>query len=143
MEGNDAIWVVVNRLTKQRHFVPCRATVDVKDLVELFITQILPHHGLPNTIVSNRGPQFVAAFWKRLCKRLGIDPRYSTAFHPETDGQTERINAVMEQFLRSHVSYLQEDWSKWLPIAEFTTYNHASETTGMSLFFALYGFDPK
>ena len=85
----------------------------------------------------------MASFWKCLCERLGIDPRYSTAFHPETDGQTERINAVMEQFLRAHVSYLQEDWSRWLPLAEFATNNHASETTGVSPFFALYGYDPK
>lgn len=142
-EGKDAVWNVVDRLTKQRHFVPCRTDADAKDMVELFIRHILPHHGLPRTITSDRGPQFVATFWKCLCKRLGIDPRQSTAFHPQTDGQTERINAIMEQFLRAHVSYLQDDWVSWLPIAEFATNNHASESLGVSPFFALYGFDPR
>ena len=85
----------------------------------------------------------MAAFWQPLCGRLGIDNRLSTAFHPETDGQTERANAVMEQYLRAHVSYLQDDWSKWLPLAEFVANNQASETTGVSPFFGRYGQDPR
>ena len=108
-DGNDAVWVVVDRLTKQRHFVPCQSTVDAKDLVELFVARILPHHGLPNTIISDRGPQFVSEFWNILTRSLRITALLSTAFHPQTDGQTERLNAVMEQHLRAYVSYLQDD----------------------------------
>ena len=99
-------------------------------------------HGLPNSIVSDRGAQFAAAFWQRLCNRLGIDRRLTTAFHPESDGQTERMNAVIDQYLRAHVSYLQGDWPTWLPLAEFAANNQASETTGVSPFFGMYGRDP-
>jgi transposase InsO family protein len=140
--GCDAIWVVVDHLTKERHLVPCRMDVDAKELPNLFIAHIFRLHGLPLTIISDRGPQFAALFWKNLCRRLGIQPRLSTAFHPQTDGQTERMNAVMEQYLRAHVNYLQDDWAEWLPLAEFAANNQASETTGSCPFFANKGFDP-
>ena len=104
-DGFDAIYVVVDRLTKMRHFIPCRQTTSAQDLADLFLQGIFRLHGLPKSIVSDRGPQFVAAFWKRMCKRLGIDQNLSTAYHPETDGLTERVNAVIEQYLRSYVNY--------------------------------------
>jgi transposase InsO family protein len=112
-EKYDAIWVVVDRLTKDRHLVPCHTTVDAESLADLYIQHIFRLHGLPRTIVSDRGPQFAADFWGRLCSHLGIDRRLSTAFHPQTDGQMERINAVMEQYLRAHVNYLLDDWADW------------------------------
>jgi len=105
----DAIWVVVDRLTKQRHLVPCRTSVDARDLADLFLQHVFRLHGLTLTITSDRAPQFASAFWHRLCARLGVEPRLSTAFHPQTDGQTEQMNAVMEQYLRSYVNYLQDD----------------------------------
>jgi hypothetical protein len=142
-EGCDAIWVVVDRLTKQRHLIPCRTDVDAKDLADMFIREVFRHHGLPLTIISDRGPQFIAAFWKRLCERLGIDHRMSTPFHPQTDGQTERMNATMEQYLRAYVDYQQDDWNTWLPLAEFAANNQANESTTVSPFFALYGTDPR
>jgi hypothetical protein len=74
---------------------------------------------------------------------LGIEVKLSTAFHPQSDGQTERFNAVMEQYLRAHVNYLQDDWAQWTSLAEFAANNHASETTGVSPFFGMYGFDPQ
>src|SRR3978361_4553 len=138
--GHDAIWVVVDQLTKQRHLVPCHTTVDARDLADLFLQNVFRLHGLPLTITSDRGPQFASAFWHRLCARLGIQPRLSTAFHPQTDGQTERINAIMEQYLRAHVNYLQDDWAEWLPFAEFAVNNQASETTAVSPFFANHGY---
>jgi len=141
--GNDAIWVVVDRLTKMRHLVPCRTTIDAPSLADLFLDNIWKHHGLPLTIISDRGPQFAAEFWGTVCRRLKIDRRLSTAFHPETDGQTERVNGIMEQYLRSYVNYQQDDWCQWLPMAEFMGNNHASETTGTSPFFANYGYDPR
>ena len=123
--------------------MPCRTSVDAKDLADMFLAHIFRLHGLPTTIVSDRGPQFAATFWRRLCERLGIEPRLSTAFHPETDGQTERANATMEQYLRAYVTYLQDDWSRWLCLAEFAANNQASESTGVSPFFANIGFDPR
>ncbi|KAL9564024.1 hypothetical protein ACKAV7_011798 [Fusarium commune] len=100
-------------------------------------------YGLPQTIVSNRGPQFVAEFWKKLNQQLSINALLLTVYHPETDGQTERLNAILEQYLRAYVSYLQDDWSRWLPLAEFAVNLLKSETTRMSPFFANYGFNPR
>ena len=141
--GYDAIWVVIDRLTKACHLVPCRTTVDAADLADMFIEHVFCLHGLPNSIVFDRGPLFAAVFWQRLCNRLGIDGRLSTAFHPESDGQTKRVNAVMEQYLRAHVTYLQDNWANWLPLAELATNNQASEITGVSPFFGIYGQDPR
>jgi hypothetical protein len=87
--GFDVIWVVVDYLTKLRHFAPCATVIDAEGLAELFISNIFCLHGLPDTIVSDRGPQFASCFWKHLYNSLKIDPDLSTAFHPETDGQTE------------------------------------------------------
>src|SRR3978361_1250704 len=87
--GHDAIWVVVDRFTKQRHLVPCRTTVDARDLADLFLQNDFRLHGLPLTIASDREPQFASAFSHRLCAHLEIQPRLSTALHPQTDGQTE------------------------------------------------------
>jgi transposase InsO family protein len=88
-DGFDAIWVVIDCLTKLRHFAPCSTAIDAEGLAELFLANIFRLHGLPDTIVSDRGPQFASRFWKHLCNSLKIEPHLSTAFHPETDGQTE------------------------------------------------------
>lgn len=142
-DGNDAIWVVVDRLTKMRHFVPCRTTTSSSDLADLFLRDIWRLHGLPQDIISDRGPQFASEFWRHLCSRLGISPRLSTAFHPETDGQTERANQTMEQYLRAFVSHQQDDWSRWLPMAEFAANNQQSETTQTTPFLAYTGYHPR
>jgi hypothetical protein len=142
-EGFNAVLVVVCRLTKMRHLITCRDTCTSEELAELYLKNVARHHGLPKTIISDRGTQFVAKFWTAACEAWGIKLKLSTAYHPETDGQTERLNAVMEQYLRAHVNYLQDDWAKWLHLAEFAANNQASETTGISPFFANYGFDPR
>jgi hypothetical protein len=141
--GFDAILVVVDRLTKRRHLIACHTTCSAHDLAELFVLRVWSWHGLPSSIVSDRGPQFAAEFWKALCERLLINPLLSTAYHPETDGQTEIMNATMEQYIRGYVNYLQDDWCQWLPLAEFANNNHDSETTGISPFFADTGFHPR
>jgi len=142
-EGYNAIWVVVDRLSKMRHFVPCHTTIDAQGLAEIFLKEVVRLHGLPKTIISDRGPQFAAVFWKRICERLGINRRLSTAFHPQTDGQTERMNASMEQYLRIYTSHQQDDWVQWLPLAEFAANNATSEATKCSAFFAVSGTDPR
>lgn len=139
----DAIIVVVDHLTKMRHLIPCRTTTSSKDMTEFYVLNVWKLHGLPSHITSDRGAQFTAKFWKELCKHLIIEARMSTAFHPETDGQTERFNAVMEQYLRCYVSYQQDDWAEWLPIAEFAANNHVSSSTKLTLFFSNYGFHPR
>lgn len=134
--------VVVDRLTKMRHFVPVPKT-DAPALAAAFVTNIYKLHGTPDTIISDRGSQFVSTFWREFSRRLGISLHHSTAFHPETDGQTERINGVMEQYLRTYCGHYQDDWVDWLPLAEFASNNHTSETTGLSPFFANYGWHPR
>ncbi len=142
-EGNDSILVVVDRLTKMRHFLPTTTTASAADVAELYVRNIFKLHGFPKTVVSDRGPQFAATFWNELCKRLGIQRLLSTAFHPETNGQTEVSNASMECYLRSYVSYQQNDWTRWLGLAEFAVNNAVSKPIGCSPFFANYGFNPR
>jgi transposase InsO family protein len=142
-DGYNAILVVTCQLTKMRHLVHYRDTTTAEQLAELFLEHVFRLHGLPRLIVSNRGTQFVAKFWKALCKRLDTQARLSTPYHPQTDGQTKQFNAVMEQYLRCFVNYLQDNWNPWLPLSEFAANNQASESTGVSPFFANYGYDPR
>ncbi|KAL2891726.1 Retrotransposable element Tf2 155 kDa protein type 1 [Ceratocystis lukuohia] len=141
--GYDAILVIVDRLTKMRHLVPCHGNCNAEDTARLYLKNVWKLHGLPSTIVSDRGPQFIAEFWRCLSRSLRIEPTLSSAHHPETDGQTERMNSVLEQYLRAYVAYLQDDWEDWLPLAEFSGNAHYSETTNISPFFANYGFQPR
>ena len=135
------IMVVTDRLSKQRHFIGCGST-EAKYTARLFLHHVWKHHGLPRTIVSDRGTQFTSRLWQRICQRLGISTKLSTAFHPETDGQSENSNQILEQYLRSYVNYLQDDWVNWLPMAEFAANNHKSESTGVTPFYAVYGQHP-
>jgi hypothetical protein len=141
-KGCTAIMVVVCRLSKMIHVIACDK-ITAPRVAELFLHHVWKLHGLPRTIVSDRGSQFISAFWDELTKRLGIKASLSTAFHPQTDGQTERMNAVVEQYLRAYVSYLQDDWYDWLPLAEFTGNNSTSETTGVTPFLANSGQHPR
>ena len=118
-----------------RHFIPCRDTYTAEQLADLYARNIFRLRSLPKTVVSDRGTQFIARFWMGLCKILKIEALLSTPYHPETDRQTERMNAILEQYLRAYINYLQDDWEAWLHMAEFAANNQASETTGMSLFF--------
>jgi transposase InsO family protein len=136
------ILVVVCRLTKMRHYIAV-PSLSTEDLITAFIARIYALHGCPDTIVSDRGSQFVSELWRQLSARLGIQLKPSSAYHPETDGQTERVNQTIEAYLRAFTSYHQDDWEKWLPLAEFASNNVTSETTGVSPFFANYGFHPR
>ena len=134
--------VVVCRLTKMRHLIPV-ATLNTEELVDAFVTRIYCLHGTPDNIVSDRGTQFVSELWHHLSERLGVRLKHSSSFHPETDGQTERVNSSVEAYLRAFMSFHQDDWTHWLPLAEFAMNNVASESTGVSPFFANYGFNPR
>jgi transposase InsO family protein len=98
-EGFDAVRVVVDRLSKMQHFIPCHTTINAVGLAKLFLREVVWLHGLPKTIVSDQGPQFATTFWEQMWSQLGIGRRMSTSFHPQTDGETEQINAGMEQYL--------------------------------------------
>jgi len=96
-EGNDAILIVIDRLTKMAHFLPCTKEIDGRQFSELFMREIFRLHGLPKDIITARGSIFTSDLWKEMTKQLGIERRLSTAFHPQTDGQTERTNSTLEQ----------------------------------------------
>jgi len=109
-QGYNAILVVVDRLTKMAHFVPTTERMSAEGLAQLFRDNIWKLHGLPDSIISDRGPQFAAGIMKELNQMLGIDTKLSTAFHPQTDGQTERMNQELEQYLRMFIDHRQEQW---------------------------------
>lgn len=141
-QGNDAILVVVDRLTKMAHFIPTVTTADSAETSRLVLTNIVRLHGVPDDIVSDRGSVFTSRVWELMCERLKIERKLSTAFHPQTDGQTERINQIMEQYLRAFCGYEQDDWVTLLPFAEFSYNNAESASTKVSPFLANYGFNP-
>ncbi|MBW0491683.1 hypothetical protein O181_031398 [Austropuccinia psidii MF-1] len=95
----DSILVVVDRFSKVEIFIPAYGTITSLDLAQIFISHLFSKHGLPVSIVSDRGSLFVSSFWTQLCQQLKISRDLSTAFHPETDGQTERVNQILEQYL--------------------------------------------
>jgi hypothetical protein len=127
--GFDSIWVTVDRLTKRIHIAPTTKEVDSLGLARLFRDHVWRNHGLPDQIISDRGPQFVSAFTRELNQLLGIKTSLSTAFHPQTDGQTERVNQEIETYLRIFVNQRQDDWSEWLPLAEFAFNNRVHSAT--------------
>jgi hypothetical protein len=105
----------------------------------LLIDKVIAKHGVPLSLVSDRGTVFTAHFWSSVCHHAKIKRRLSTAFHPQTDGQTERQNQTLEQYLRSYVNYRQDDWAHWLPVAEFAYNNSVHSATGFSPYYALTG----
>jgi transposase InsO family protein len=138
-KGYDSIWVIIDRLTKIAHFLPVKTESPVTVYAQLYIARILSLHGVPKTIVSDRGPQFVAKFWEALHKSLGTKLLHSSAYHPQTSGQTERINQVLEDMLRACVLDFSPKWDECLPLAEFSYNNSYQESIKMAPFEALYG----
>ena len=137
--GKDAILVVCDRLSKMTHFVATTEGTLAEGLARLFRDNIWKLHGLLESIVSDRGPQFAAELIKELNKMLEIETRLSTAFHPQIDGQTERINQELEQYLRFFVDHRQKDWPEWLASAEFVVNNKVHTATKVLPFMANYG----
>jgi len=124
--GKDAILVVCDQLSKMTHFVATTEGTLAEDLVRLFRDNVWNLHGLPESVVPDRGPQFAAELMKELNRMLRIEIRLSTAFHPQTDGQTEQMNQELEQYLRFFVDHRQKDWPEWLVLAEFAVNNKVS-----------------
>jgi hypothetical protein len=129
-------------MIKMSHFIPCSKTTDAPEFTRLFVSNVIRLHGLPASIVSDRGSMFTSYFWSTLASILKIDPRKFTAFHPQTDSQTERMNQTLEAYLRISCSYNQDDWVDWLPLTEFAYHNSRQESTKMTPFFANYGYHP-
>jgi transposase InsO family protein len=141
--GFDSIMVVVDRLTKMAVCVPCCEAMSAEEFAKLFVERVFCEHGLPKDIVSDRGATFLSRFWGRICEILGVKLKFSSAFHPQTDGQTERVNQVLEQYLRMYTNYCQDDWASLLPLATFSYNNAEHASTRCSPFFANYGYHPE
>ena len=135
----DSIWVVVDRLTKSAHFLPVRVGQGTEELARLYVREIVRLHGAPASIVSDRDPKFVSRFWRCLQEELGTKLNFSTAYHPQTDGQTERVNQILEDMLRICVLEFGGEWDKYIPLVEFAYNNSFQSSIGMAPYEALYG----
>jgi hypothetical protein len=135
----DSIWVIVDRLTKTAHFIAVHTTYSVLQYAELYIDHIFRLHGIPKTIISDRGTQFVAHFWEQLHECLGTKLVRSSSYHPQTDGQTKRINQILEDMLRASILHFDKSWDKCLSLAEFSYNNSYQASLKMAPFDALYG----
>ncbi|POV98898.1 hypothetical protein PSTT_14130 [Puccinia striiformis] len=141
--GFDSILVVVDHFSKGVHLIPAKETWNSEEFAFAFLDRVIRLHGLPDKIVSDRGSTFLSKLWKEVQRLLRIKPAPSTAWHPRTDGQTERANQTVETFLRHFVSDRQDDWYHLLPIAELVFNNSVSASTGFSPFFSQYAFHPR
>jgi len=119
-EGYDTILVVIDRLSKMCHSIPCSKDLDARQFTNLFMKEIVRLHGRPDNIITDRVMLFTSDLWKEATGKLGIEQRLSTAFHLQTDGPPEGTNAILEQYLRAYINYEPDDWGGSLPLAEFT-----------------------
>ncbi|KAL5862016.1 hypothetical protein ACOSQ4_003312 [Xanthoceras sorbifolium] len=136
---HDAVWVIVDRLTKSAHFLPVRTDYSLDRLAELYIREIVRLHGVPVSIISDRDPRFTSRFWKKFQEALGTRLSFSTAFHPQTDGQSERVIQVLKDMLRSCVIEFEGSWANHLPLIEFAYNNSYQLSIAMAPYEALYG----
>uniref|UniRef100_H3H2L9 Integrase catalytic domain-containing protein n=1 Tax=Phytophthora ramorum TaxID=164328 RepID=H3H2L9_PHYRM len=141
-QGRTGVLVIVDRFSKMLHLAPVAASITAKQTAAIFVDAVYRHHGLPSSIVSDRDPRFTSAFWRQLFQLLGTRLSMSTASHPETDGQTERANRVVEDVLRSFATSFQS-WSTFLPMVEFALNNAVHASTGLTPFFVNFGRHPR
>ncbi|UTT88939.1 hypothetical protein NDA17_004338 [Ustilago hordei] len=139
----DSILVIVDRLTKFAILAPTHKTVTAKQTAVLLYGHMVRLFGYPDHMVSDRGRQFISGAWKAFAEQMGVKHSLSTAYHPQTDGQTERVNQVIEQYLRMYCNYEQNDWANLLDTAAFVYNNMVHNSIGVSPFFACYGWNPK
>ena len=142
-KGHDLILVVCDRFLKISHFVATTEKTIAEELAKLFRNNVWKLYGLPESVISDRGPQFAVGMIKKLNKMLGIETKLSMAYHPETDGQTERTNQELEQYLRMYVNHRQNNWAEWLAMMEFAFNNKVHTVMKMSLFQVNYKREPR
>jgi transposase InsO family protein len=133
----------VDKLTKYTHFIPCSTDISAKGLAHVYKDRIFPLHGIPKKVISDRGPQFVSSFMVELCKQLRIEQNPSTAYHPQTDGQSEIRNAHLKTYLRKWVNLNQDDWTDFVGMAQLAINNTVNRHTGFSPFMLNHGRDPR
>ena len=142
-QRHDSIWVIVDRLKKSAHFILVHTTYTAKKYAEIYLDRIVCLHGVPKTIISDRLAKFIARFWEQLQESLGTKLIRSSAYHPQTDGKTKRVNQILEDMLRACVIHYDKSWDKCLALAEFSYNNNNNNNNQASLkmapFEALYG----
>jgi hypothetical protein len=136
---NDAIMVVVDKLSKSTYFIPVKSTCKAIDIASIFMKEIFRLHGMPKEIVFDRNTKFTSNFWKSLMVGLETKLLFSTAYHPQTDGQTERVNQILEDMLKMHEMHQPKKWEDYLPLVEFAYNNDYQESLKTSPFEVLYG----
>ena len=141
--GYNSIWVIADKLTKFAYFLPFKEAVSASDLAYAFLRNIVAQHGLPKQIITDRAPVYASKFWQTLMKSVRTNYRLTTAYHPQTNGQVERMNQTLEQFLRAYINYEQNDWVQWLPIAQYAYNNGVYSATQVTPFYTNYGYNPE
>ncbi|MCO5601610.1 hypothetical protein L7F22_055733 [Adiantum nelumboides] len=141
IHGNTGIWTIVDRFSKQAHFLPVKKTIKAHQMATLFISQIFKYHGLPTSIVSDRDPRMTSNFWKGLFENLGTRLNFSSAYHPQTDGQSEIANLTILDLLKSYVTEVDQrsQWEKYLPLVEYAYNNTVHTSTGKAPFEVIEG----
>ncbi|WVZ63832.1 hypothetical protein U9M48_013430 [Paspalum notatum var. saurae] len=138
-KGYDSIWVIIDRFTKSAHFIPVKNRYNAQNYAEIYISRIVSLHGVPRTITSDRCSLFVSHFWEQLQTALGTTSIHSSAYHPQTSGQVERVNQILEDMLRACALTYSTKWDECLPLAEFAYNNNYQKSLEMAPFEALYG----
>jgi transposase InsO family protein len=138
----DAILVIVDRFTKLAHFIPTTKSCTAPQVADLFLHHVIRLHGFPRQLITDRDPVFTSIFWQHLLKNCNVRPSLSTAYHPQTDGQTERTIQTLEQYLRQYCDYQQHNWPALLSLAEFAYNNSTHSSTKQSPFYTTYGYHP-
>lgn len=142
-EGFDMILAITDNLTKMIHLIPCSSKATAKDTARLFIEHCMRYHGIPNKIISDRGPQFEATFWEHLWKYIDSQAARTSPYHPQSNSLIERQNKTFEESLRCFVNARQDNWDKCLIFYEFAYNNSTNPSTGQTPFFLNYGHHPK
>ena len=141
--GYDTILTITDMdCSKASIFIPCNETIDSEGVTALYLKHVLPHYGIPKKIISDRDTRFTSCFAQELCKILDVQQNISTAYHPQTDGTSERTNQSLEQYLHIYCSTQQNNWHTYLPMAQYTKNSWPSATTKKAPFDLLIGYMP-
>ena len=141
-QGYDTILVVIDRFTKFGHFIRLTHPFTAKMVAQNFLDHIYRMHGLPESIITDRDRVFTSVFWKEMFKLVGVELHYSSSYHPQTDGQSERLNQCVKSYLRCMTGEFPSQWSKWLSLAEWWYNSTYHSSLNMSPFEALFGYKP-
>ncbi|MCO5579273.1 hypothetical protein L7F22_033127 [Adiantum nelumboides] len=137
--GNDAIWTIIDRFSKQAHFLPVKKTIKADHMARIFLAQIFKNHGMPKTIVNDRDARMTSLFRQALFENLQTKLDFSSAYHPQTDGQNKIANVTVLDLLKCYVSERQSEWEQYLPLVEFAYNNTIHSSTGKAPFEVIYG----